>query len=206
MLHEPRDPYGAALFALRRMMRQGRFVWGEPLVIKMLSAELRLSATPVREAMACLAGEGLIERRKGQGYVCPALTAADVIDLYDLEWTYVHSALTVHARGTTSLQKTIAAAGGVSEVRSLFGAIVDHTGNALLSAAHSRAAARLDPAYRILERLDIAPAPGASEMLEVVKKGNLDELARLVAAHHRQRSSHAGDIARMLRREAEERL
>ena len=82
MLHEPRDPYGAALFALRRMMRQGRFVWGEPLVIKTLSAELRLSATPVREAMACLAGEGLIARFGGDESVILARSTA-----LELEWT-----------------------------------------------------------------------------------------------------------------------
>lgn len=206
MLQEPRDPYGAALFALRRMVRQGRFASGELLVIKTISAELRLSATPVREAMACLAGEGLIERRKGQGYVYPALTAADVIDLYDLEWTYVNSALSVHARGPGSLRKTIAAIGGVSDVQSLFAAIVDHTGNRLLSVAHSRAAAQLEPAFRVLDRMGVVVSPEASEMLEAVTAGNLSTLANLVDAHHRQRSSHAGDIARILRREAHERI
>ncbi|MCQ4078953.1 GntR family transcriptional regulator, partial [Klebsiella pneumoniae] len=60
-----RDPYNDALTALAAFAGSGRFGWGEPLVATALAAELELSQTPVREALARLAGEGLIEHRPG---------------------------------------------------------------------------------------------------------------------------------------------
>jgi len=73
-----RDPYGTALGAVRRFADDGRFVPGEPIVVTELAAEVGLSATPVREALACLAGQGLIERRRGRGYFYPALDGSEI--------------------------------------------------------------------------------------------------------------------------------
>ena len=76
-----RDPYGVALGAMRQFAREGRFEPGDPLVVTDLAAEIGLSPTPVREALACLAGEGLIERQRGKGSFYPVLSAAEIIDL-----------------------------------------------------------------------------------------------------------------------------
>ena len=62
-----RDAFGNALQALRQRLRDGAYAPGAPLVIIELAHELNISATPMREALARLAGEGLIEDRRGVG-------------------------------------------------------------------------------------------------------------------------------------------
>lgn len=68
---------------LREYLRSGHVRWGEPLREADLAARLRVSRTPVREALARLASEGLIEAH-GRSFAVPALTSEDLDDIYDL--------------------------------------------------------------------------------------------------------------------------
>lgn len=88
-----RDPFGVAVAAIRARVRSGALVQGEQLMARELARELRLSATPVREALARLAGEGLIEDRRGAGYFAWRLDAVDLTELYDLQAGYLRIAL-----------------------------------------------------------------------------------------------------------------
>ena len=69
--------------ALRAQLRSGAVAAGQPLQEVQLAAQFGVSRTPVREAMARLASEGLlaVERRS---FTVPALTRADVDDIYEL--------------------------------------------------------------------------------------------------------------------------
>ena len=69
------DPYHMALSALSGFAGEGRFGAGMPLVVTTLARELGLSPTPVREALARLAGEGVIDHWPGRGYFAPGLAA-----------------------------------------------------------------------------------------------------------------------------------
>ena len=66
-----RDPFGEALSELRMRLRQGELRPGAPLVVMDLAQSLGLSATPVREALAFLAGEGLIDRPQFEALLTP---------------------------------------------------------------------------------------------------------------------------------------
>lgn len=88
-----RDAYGQAVEHLRRLLRSGRFVQGEPLVTTELAFDLGLSPTPVREALARLAGEGLIEDRRGAGFFSRILGPLEVRELYQIHGTLLGSAL-----------------------------------------------------------------------------------------------------------------
>ena len=68
---------------LREYLRSGQVTWGEPLREAALAARLGVSRTPVREALARLASEGLIEAH-GRSFTVPALTGEDLDDVYDL--------------------------------------------------------------------------------------------------------------------------
>jgi len=76
------DAFELALTALRERLRHGEFRPGARLPASALAASLRLSATPVREALNRLAGEGLVEERRRQGFFVRVLTGLDVADLY----------------------------------------------------------------------------------------------------------------------------
>ncbi len=68
---------------LREHLRSGQVTWGEPLREAALAARLGVSRTPVREALARLASEGLLEAH-GRSFTVPALTGDDLDDIYDL--------------------------------------------------------------------------------------------------------------------------
>jgi DNA-binding GntR family transcriptional regulator len=72
------DSFRLALEALRREVRAGVHPMGARLTANEIAARLSLSATPVREALWHLAGEGLIQEQRGQGFFIPRLTERDV--------------------------------------------------------------------------------------------------------------------------------
>lgn len=188
---QPRDPYGAALGAVRRFAQAGRFVPGEPIVVTELAAEVGLSATPVREALACLAGEGLIERRRGRGYFYPALTAADVIDLFELQLAFLHAALTLHPRGLASLRKAVAALDPLDGVQVLFDAVVAQSGNSALITAHRRVAHRLGPVLRSERAEESRSGEEVQGLIDAIIGGRIADLLRLLEIHHERRCATA---------------
>lgn len=185
-----RDPYGAALGAVRQFAEAGRFVPGEPIVVTELAAEVGLSPTPVREALACLAGEGLIERRRGRGYFYPVLTAAEAIDLFELQLAYLHAALTLHPRGLAPLRKAVAGIQRLDGIQALFGAIVAQSANSALIRAHQRLTDRLGAALRVERRLDEA-GDMVAEMVQAISEGRIPDLLDLLERHHDRRCAHA---------------
>jgi len=75
---------GRALVALRRKVLSGEFPGGTRLFEVTLAEALEISRTPVREAMARLAEEGLLERVAGGGFAVRSFTTADVVDAIEL--------------------------------------------------------------------------------------------------------------------------
>ena len=88
-----RDAFGLALQTLRQRLRDGVYAPGAALVIIELAHELHISATPMREALARLAGEGLIEDRRGWGYCVWRLDREAYEEFYRLHHLYVQLAL-----------------------------------------------------------------------------------------------------------------
>lgn len=122
-----RDPFGAAVEELRGQIRRGEIAPGEPLVVLDLARALSFSATPVREALAYLAGEGLIDgrREKLRGYATWPLVPGELADLYRL-----HAGLTLHLLGE------VARRGAALAVSEDVGRLLDDGGDAA-SLAHA---------------------------------------------------------------------
>lgn len=78
--------------ALRVHLRSGASAAGEPLPEVQLAERLGVSRTPVREALARLASEGLLAV-DGRSFVVPALTLGDVHDIYELRFLMEPAAL-----------------------------------------------------------------------------------------------------------------
>lgn len=68
---------------LRESLGSHAIVPGQPLQEATLALQLCVSRTPVREALARLASEGLVVA-EGRSYVVPVLTDADVDEIYQL--------------------------------------------------------------------------------------------------------------------------
>ncbi len=71
--------------SLQNLLRSGSIVAGQPLQEVQLAEKLGVSRTPVREAMARLESEGLLAS-DGRSFVVPALSLADVDDIYEIRF------------------------------------------------------------------------------------------------------------------------
>lgn len=87
------EPFLVALEALRSRLAAGVYGAESRLAAAELAAEFGLSPTPMREALSRLAGEGLLEDRRGQGFFLRRLTGRDVADLYRLAFAHLRIAL-----------------------------------------------------------------------------------------------------------------
>lgn len=74
------DPFLMALESLKARVESGAFAPGAAIVIIDEAKRLRLSPTPIREALAWLSGYGLIERAPTGGYLMRRLDPARVRD------------------------------------------------------------------------------------------------------------------------------
>ncbi len=165
MLIRERDPFGRALATLRGRLRTGTYGQGQPLAIVELARELDLSPTPVREALSRLAGQGLVEDRRGRGYFSPRLEALDLAELYDLSAVHVRLALqgldavgrrrrapdTVSAR--TLLETLSEDAASPDALAGVYETLLEHivlvAGNRTLLVQHRITSDRLGPARRV---------------------------------------------------------
>ncbi|WP_372784840.1 GntR family transcriptional regulator [Phenylobacterium sp.] len=89
------DSFLQALAGIRERLRDGVFRPGERIAATEVADLLGLSATPVREALSRISGEGLLEDRRGQGFFVSALTGLDIADLYRLSLAHLTLALDV---------------------------------------------------------------------------------------------------------------
>lgn len=80
------EPLGDRVYAtLRGYLRAGRIPTGQPLQEAVLAAQLGVSRTPVREALARLASEGLV-LAEGRSFTVPGLVVGDIEDIYALRF------------------------------------------------------------------------------------------------------------------------
>lgn len=189
-----RDPYGTALGAVRRFADAGRFVPGEPIVVTELAAEVGLSATPLREALACLAGQGLIERRRGRGYFYPALGISEIIDLFELQLAYVHAALTLCPRGLAPLRKAAVAVDPPGGVQALFDAVIAQSANSALVVAHRRVADRLRPVLKAERVWDERQGVTIEAMVAAITAGDIAAMLGLLEDYHERRCARAPSL------------
>ncbi len=194
-----RDPYHQALSALAGFAGEGRFGSGMPLVITSLAQELGLSPTPVREALARLAGEGIIEHWPGRGYFAPSLAATDIAELYDYHQRLVLWAVDLPIVAMVErADKTEGSEGG--RLEQVFAFVAARSGNRVLIRAYRLAAARLRP-IRLVEAVVAPLAPELVEGLEGLLEDNRSpEFREAAVRYHEGRIRMVGSIAGAMRR------
>ena len=91
-VERPRALVDQVYAALRDQLRSGAIDAGAALQEVALAAQLGVSRTPVREAMARLASEGLLASNR-RSFTVPALTLQDVDDIYEVRFLVEPAAL-----------------------------------------------------------------------------------------------------------------
>lgn len=193
---------GSAIDQIRDSLRQGAYRPGAPLPIAELASRLGLSQTPIREALARLAGEGMVLERRGAGYFVEALDAQALAELHRL-----HELLVVAAVRTPRRRAPAAGhgAGRIEEgdiVRStevLFGTLVGESGDMALVREHRRLSDRLAPSrfaeLDVLVGLDVELA----ELGRFAGAGDVSVLVGAISAYHLRRTAIAADIVSTMR-------
>jgi DNA-binding GntR family transcriptional regulator len=82
VLPRPDTLSGAAYERVAESLMDGAYVPGDRIASRTLATDLGISATPAREAMLRLVGEGALEMLNARTVVVPQLTAASLQELY----------------------------------------------------------------------------------------------------------------------------
>jgi DNA-binding GntR family transcriptional regulator len=196
---------------LREQLRRGAYGQAQPLSIVDLARELDLSPTPVREALSRLAGEGLIEDRRGRGFFSARLDANDLTELYDLQ--HLQLGFAVVALATASKRKPAPRAtlgesddpadGAADDLAVACEALLDRlvrmAGHRALRTWHRGVSDRLGPARRV-EAGVLADVVGEVQRLEgLFVAADWAELRTALRSFHRRRSAAVNDLAAALR-------
>lgn len=198
-----RDPFGAVLAELRHQVRNGAFADGAPLPVTDLAARLGVSQTPVREALAYLAGEGLIDGRQGQvrGYHMWRAEPEILTDLLRLHQAQVMIALAAAPTdpddGGRSAQADLTDPVVQADLaEAIFGRWVAQGGGEALRRAQRLVAERL----RLMRLREARVLEGIGEELSGLQAaGPGAERAAAVRAYHRRRLLVVGRLTIVMR-------
>lgn len=198
---------------IRDRLRQPGYANGGAFPIVDLARELGLSQTPVREALAHLAGEGLIEERRGLGYFAPTLDRDRLLELHDLQRLYVSTAISAlpslpPAKAAGSLARRLAAMpreatpgtdDSCSPADVLCTDIVALAGNGALAIAHRRVTAQIAPARRAEVEAFGSPHALLKSLAQHVDRRDRDAAAERVSALVAWSVERLADVVRRLR-------
>lgn len=195
-----RDPYHLAVAALTDFASEGRFGWGRPLVATALAAELGLSPTPVREALARLAGEGVLEHRPGHGYFAPSPTASDIADLYELHWRLAGWAIERILPGTRPPLPEVSLR---PRIEAFYDSLMASADNDVLDRVYRRTALQLRPVRRVERLVDPVADEAVARQEALFREGRMSDLRPVIDAYHRNRIAAAQAVFSVMRRTAE---
>ncbi len=74
------------VYSLREAILNGYFEPGEKLDQDKIADELKVSRTPIREALKALAANGFIEIQSFRGAFIPVINLQDILDVYEIRW------------------------------------------------------------------------------------------------------------------------
>lgn len=149
-----RDQFVVVLADLRARFRHGEWVDGEPLTVGDLAQHYGVSATPVREALSRLAGQGLVEDRRGRGYFARRIDGVELSGLYRAQTALALVGLGGAERCGMALSGRSFTLGDlqdnpVTNWEAAFETLVRAAENPMLLEAQQRIADRLAPAWAI---------------------------------------------------------
>jgi DNA-binding transcriptional MocR family regulator len=182
-LNRSRDPFTQALDSLRLRLEEGVYAPGRPLVIVREAQRLALSTTPVREAVAWLAGEGLIERAPSGGFLVPRLDVETVRDRWRFRLVCLELAIECPWLST----ETTPATGCVDLLPRRLARLVQGAGSPALYRAFDYVSAQLRQSVQAERALFDDLEVEAASILETIGAGDGGTLREVLGHYHRRR-------------------
>lgn len=179
-----------------------------PLDIRILGDRLRMSVTPVREALARLHAERLVRLAPHQGYVVSTASARRLEHLYELSSALVHLSLerASRSRRPKVIPSPPLLLGGsyASDLTALIGDIAGAQPNAALAEAILSLNDQLFAARRCEPRVFTGAEQDLAGLIELWANRNAGDLRLRLRDHHRTRLVRVDAIARLLSEESGE--
>lgn len=193
------EPFRQALVDLRRRLRDGELGPGSRVTAKEVAEGLRLSPTPVREALSRLAGEGLLEERRGDGFFVPELSAADIADLYRLgEHLLLIAQRRAHSPRESRIPDVQPDENPVRAVERLFLAWAGEAGSRVTIEGYRTVAIRLAPVRRREAELIDNLAQEADQLLRLRPPSAWPARAAAIQQFHERRVVLSDRLAQLL--------
>lgn len=189
-----RDAFEKAAGALRQRLAEGAAPQGESLPVQALASDLDISPTPVREALAHLAGEGLLARSRG-GYQTIVYDQVALAELYDLAGLLAAAAVGEPPRSAPDAIPGAA-------LPDLADLLTVGARNRALAVALGRVLAQLSP-FATAEHTALGDRDGAA-LAEALRAGD-GAARRLARAYFQRRARHADAILAVFLRRSSER-
>lgn len=184
------EPFQMALRDLRERLREGILPPGARITAKEIAEALNLSPTPVREALSRLAGEGILEDRRGDGFFVRGLTASDIADLYRMSLALLATAQEADRKPHRDLTQPSGLQEGEDPVRAverLFSAWVAESASRILMDEHRVLALRIAPVRRLEHHFIDDLRSEAEDLLALAdSEGRPGRLAALEGFHDRR--------------------
>lgn len=187
---------------LKGRIVSGVYPPGTRLDPRRLARSLNASATPVRDALHRLSGEGLVDSWHQEGFRQPVMIEADLSDLY--EWGAILLAQALKGRNpdpamSGGLQELTFAQTYQEGVDSLFRVIALGSANRELRYAIVNFVERTSIIRVAEERVDPGSRAILAAMEEDYRFGRWTGLRSKITSFHRRRTSQAARIAAVLK-------
>lgn len=186
--------YLQAYRRIRLALRERHWGEGEHVAVTHCAEACNLSPTPVREAMARLAGEGLLEERRGMGYFVPRLGPVELSELYTIAQSTAVMAVSEPVvlpanLGTEGAENTPLDSG------TMLLTLAGQTANSLVCLLAANLDARLAP-VQAAEGQIFDQARESAEFIALLGKGDRRQLQRFASNFYSRRRKAALEIAR----------
>ncbi len=179
-----------------------------PLDIRLLGDRLRMSVTPVREALARLHAERLVRLAPHQGYVVATASARRLEHLYELSSALVHLCLERASRSrrpkAVSAPPLLLAGSYASDLTALIGDIAADQPNGALAETILSLNDQLYAARRCEPRIFTGADHELAGWVELWANRNAGDLRLRLRDYHRTRLVRVDAIARLLLEESGE--
>lgn len=186
--------------ALKERLGGGWYAAGQHLEPAVLAQDLNASITPVRDALHRLAGEGLVDTPRGEGFRTPPVTEVGLRHLYRWNAALLKLALQPQAHKPAPGQASEHEVGpaAVEIIERLFLAIGERPGNPEHTAAVARLNERLRPARQVELRVLAGCDAEIRDIAACLAEDAVVQLRRSIAAFHRRRERQVGEIVAAL--------
>lgn len=188
--------------ALKDLLGSARFAAGQHLEPAALSQELNVSITPVRDALHRLAGEGLVDTSRGEGFRMPPVTEVGLRHLY--RWNAALLDLAARARsgpgapGRVAEGESEGTPGPIEATEGLFLKVAARPGNPEHLAAIIRLNDRLRPVRQTELAVLVEPLAELEPIAAQLAGDAVLALRRSLTAYHRRRERVVGEIVAAL--------